>query len=133
MEKRLALVLLGKYIQVDFPCIRNLKLFKQIVDSLAFDKTTGGKVALKVESLKSQHSQLGWEYKMYQDLQGGGDSWFSLFPYLCVYIVLSSLVLTEGIPKVYWLGKEGRYQVLGIDLLIFLCVTCLLLTLELLQ
>jgi len=55
---------------------------------------TGIEVAIKLESAKSRHPQLAYEYKVYRILAGG-----------------------VGVPNVYWFGKEGDYNVMVMDIL----------------
>jgi len=55
---------------------------------------TGEEVAVKLESVKSKHPQLLYESKLYKILAGG-----------------------VGIPKIYWYGVEGDYNVMVIDIL----------------
>jgi len=54
----------------------------------------GKEVAIKLECANSGHSQLACEYRVYRDLYGG-----------------------VGIPRVYWFGKEGKYNVLVMEIL----------------
>jgi len=65
--------------------------------------TTGEEVAVKLESIKSRHPQLAYEYRLYRILQSKASSKES-----------TALV---GIPNVHWFGKEGDYNVLVLDLL----------------
>mmetsp|Transcript_28790 Transcript_28790/g.40455 ORF Transcript_28790/g.40455 Transcript_28790/m.40455 type:complete len:390 (+) Transcript_28790:27-1196(+) len=60
--------------------------------------TTGEEVAVKLESIKSRHPQLAYEYRLYRILQNKTTS-------------------KVGIPSVHWFGKEGDYNVLVLDLL----------------
>jgi serine/threonine protein kinase len=55
---------------------------------------TGEEVAVKLESAKSRHPQLSYEYRFYRVMGGTG-----------------------GIPAVRWYGREGDYNVLIMDLL----------------
>jgi len=55
---------------------------------------TGEEVAIKLESAKSRHPQLAYEYKVYRILAGG-----------------------VGVPNVHWFGKEGDYNVMVMDIL----------------
>jgi casein kinase 1 alpha len=55
---------------------------------------TGEEVAIKLESTKTRHPQLGYEYKVYRIVAGG-----------------------VGIPVVRWFGKEGDYNVLVMEIL----------------
>lgn len=61
---------------------------------LGVDKTTNQEVAVKLESQKTRHTQLLYEGRLYQTLQGG-----------------------VGIPRVYWTGVESNYNVMVMDLL----------------
>lgn len=54
----------------------------------------GSKVAIKLESIKAAHPQLHSESRVYKILSGG-----------------------PGIPKLHWMGVEGTYNVMVIDLL----------------
>lgn len=56
--------------------------------------TTKEEVAIKLESIKTRHPQLAYEYKLYRILQNH-----------------------VGIPSVHWFGQEGDYSVLVMDLL----------------
>ena len=58
------------------------------------DKITNESLAIKLESVNNKHPQLFHESKVYIALNGG-----------------------VGIPKVYWCGKQGAYNILIIDLL----------------
>ena len=51
-------------------------------------------VAIKLEPTRSRHPQLFYESKLYMALQGG-----------------------IGIPKIYWCGSQGNYNILIMDLL----------------
>eukprot|EP01134_Creolimax_fragrantissima_P000209 CFRG0209T1 len=51
-------------------------------------------VAIKLEALKSRHPQLYYESKLYKIFQGG-----------------------DGVPKLYWYGQDGEYNVMVIELL----------------
>ena len=51
-------------------------------------------VAIKLEPIKTKHPQLFYESKLYMALQGG-----------------------IGIPKIYWCGSQGNYNILIMDLL----------------
>ncbi|XP_010512404.1 PREDICTED: casein kinase 1-like protein 10 [Camelina sativa] len=55
---------------------------------------TGEEVALKLEPVKTKHPQLHYESKVYMLLQGG-----------------------TGVPHIKWLGVEGNYNCMAIDLL----------------
>jgi len=55
---------------------------------------SGNEVAIKLESVKSRHPQLNYEYKVYRLLEGG-----------------------VGLPKVHWFGREGDYNALVMDIL----------------
>jgi len=55
---------------------------------------SGEEVAIKLESMKTRHPQLAYEYKVYRILAGG-----------------------VGIPNVHWFGKEGDYNVMVLDIL----------------
>jgi len=55
---------------------------------------SGDEVAIKLETIRSRHPQLAYEYKVYRVLSGG-----------------------VGVPNVYWFGKEGDYNVMVMDLL----------------
>jgi len=55
---------------------------------------SGEEVAIKLESMKTRHPQLAYEYKVYRILSGG-----------------------VGIPNVHWFGKEGDYNVMVMDIL----------------
>jgi len=55
---------------------------------------SGDKVAIKLESVKSRHPQLAYEYRVYRLLQGG-----------------------VGLPKVHWFGREGDFNALVMDIL----------------
>ena len=57
---------------------------------------TNEEVAIKVEPVRTKHTQLLYETKMYRILAGEN---------------------VEGIPKVHWYGVEGDYNVLVFDLL----------------
>jgi casein kinase 1 len=61
---------------------------------------TGEEVAIKLESIKSRHQQLSYEYRLYRLLQGKTPGQGA-----------------TGIPNVRWFGKEGDYNVLIMDLL----------------
>merc|ERR1719262_1712123 len=58
------------------------------------NSTSGEEVAIKLESMKTRHPQLAYEYKVYRILAGG-----------------------VGIPNVHWFGKEGDYNVMVMDIL----------------
>ena len=51
-------------------------------------------VAIKMESCRSQHPQLAYEYKLYKILAGG-----------------------TGVPEVKFFGREGEWNVLVMELL----------------
>jgi len=55
---------------------------------------TGDEVAIKLESTKTRHPQLAYEYKVYRILAGG-----------------------VGVPIVRWFGKEGDYNVMVMEIL----------------
>jgi len=55
---------------------------------------TSEEVAIKLESAKTRHPQLAYEYRVYRILQGG-----------------------VGVPKVHWFGREGDYNALVMDIL----------------
>jgi len=55
---------------------------------------SGEEVAIKLESMKSRHPQLAYEYKVYRTLAGG-----------------------VGVPCVHWFGREGDYNVMVMDIL----------------
>jgi len=55
---------------------------------------TGEEVAMKLESIKTRHPQLAYEYKVYRILSGG-----------------------VGIPVVRWFGKEGDFNVMIMEIL----------------
>jgi serine/threonine protein kinase len=61
---------------------------------LGTDISTGDDVAIKLETTKSRHPQLAYEYKVYRILQGG-----------------------TGIPHVRWFGREGDFNVMVMDVL----------------
>lgn len=65
--------------------------------------TTGEEVAIKLESIKSRHPQLAYEYRLYRILQSKSTS--------------KEGTALVGIPNVHWFGKEGDYNVLVLDLL----------------
>ena len=56
--------------------------------------STGEEVGVKLENKSLKHPQLAEEYKMYCALQDG-----------------------FGIPKIYWYGSEGDYNVMVMELL----------------
>ncbi|MES1919936.1 hypothetical protein MHBO_001680 [Bonamia ostreae] len=58
------------------------------------DREKNSKVAIKMESRSGKTSQLSHEYYVYRKLEG-----------------------TEGIPKIFWYGNEGGYNILVIELL----------------
>lgn len=58
---------------------------------------TQEEIAIKLESAKTRHPQLAYEYKLYRILQSRGE--------------------IVGIPTVHWFGREGDYYVLVLDLL----------------
>ena len=62
---------------------------------------TGEEVAIKLESVKSRHPQLQYEWRLYRILQRPN----------------STSPQPIGIPSVRWFGKEGDYNVLVLDLL----------------
>jgi casein kinase 1 len=55
---------------------------------------TAEEVAIKLESVKTRHPQLAYEYKVYRILAGG-----------------------VGIPNVRWFGREGDFNVMVMDIL----------------
>eukprot|EP00434_Breviolum_minutum_P035784 symbB.v1.2.031687.t1/scaffold3706.1/size51673/1 len=55
---------------------------------------TNNEVAIKLESIKSEHPQLLYESKLYKILEGG-----------------------LGVPRIYWYGVEGDYNVMVLELL----------------
>ena len=55
---------------------------------------TNNEVAIKLESIKSEHPQLLYESKLYKILEGG-----------------------LGVPRIYWYGVEGDYNVMVFELL----------------
>mmetsp|Transcript_9401 Transcript_9401/g.13717 ORF Transcript_9401/g.13717 Transcript_9401/m.13717 type:complete len:323 (-) Transcript_9401:88-1056(-) len=57
-------------------------------------------VAIKLESTKTKHPQLLYESKIYRYLNGdpAGDA-------------------VDGVPKIWWYGQEGDYNVMAIDVL----------------
>lgn len=59
---------------------------------------TNEDVGIKLESVKSRHPQLAYEYRLYRVLQNKNGN-------------------TVGIPNVRWYGREGDYNVLVMDLL----------------
>ena len=59
---------------------------------LAWDIKTGQDVALKLEPIESQHSQLSHEHSVYKVLHD-----------------------TAGIPSMHWYGREAQYNVLILD------------------
>uniref|UniRef100_A0A6A7FSY2 non-specific serine/threonine protein kinase n=1 Tax=Hirondellea gigas TaxID=1518452 RepID=A0A6A7FSY2_9CRUS len=61
---------------------------------LGVNIVTHEEVAIKLESVKTRHPQLAYEYKLYRILAGG-----------------------VGIPGVRWFGKEGDYNVMIMDVL----------------
>jgi len=61
---------------------------------LGTDVNIGNEVAIKLESTKSRHPQLAYEYKVYRILAGG-----------------------VGVPIVKWFGKEGDYNVMVMEIL----------------
>jgi len=54
----------------------------------------GTEYAIKLETRKSRHPQLSYEYKVYRILAGGA-----------------------GVPNVHWFGREGDYNVMVMDIL----------------
>ena len=58
------------------------------------DKTTGEKVAVKLEPVKSKYPQLSYECKLYRAFANG-----------------------VNVPKLHWFGAEARYNAMAIDLL----------------
>jgi len=61
---------------------------------------TNEEVAIKLESIRSRHPQLAYEYRLYRILQNKANG-----------------APATGIPNVRWFGKEGDYNVLVLDLL----------------
>jgi len=59
-----------------------------------FDRRTGKEVAIKMEKSNAQHPQIFYEAQLYQSLGQG-----------------------EGLPRVHWCGKDGKYNLLVLDLL----------------
>ena len=59
---------------------------------------TGEEVAVKLESIKSRHPQLAYEYRLYRILQNKNGT-------------------VPGIPAVKWFGREGDFNVLVMELL----------------
>lgn len=59
---------------------------------------TGEEVAVKLESIKSRHPQLAYEYRLYRILQNKNGT-------------------VPGIPGVKWFGREGDFNVLVMELL----------------
>jgi len=59
---------------------------------------TGEEVAVKLESVKSRHPQLAYEYRLYRILQNKSGT-------------------VPGIPAVKWFGREGDFNVLVMELL----------------
>lgn len=55
---------------------------------------TGTEIAVKIEKRNSPHPQLIYESKLYKYLKGG-----------------------EGIPSIYWIGIEGDYNIMVMELL----------------
>ena len=58
------------------------------------EQWTNNEVAIKLESIKSKHPQLFYECKLYKILEGG-----------------------LGVPRIYWYGVEGDYNVMVFELL----------------
>ena len=58
------------------------------------EQWTNNEVAIKLESIKSKHPQLLYECKLYKILAGG-----------------------LGVPRIYWYGVEGDYNVMVFELL----------------
>lgn len=61
---------------------------------LGTNMNNGEEVAIKLETMKTRHPQLAYEYKVYRILAGG-----------------------EGIPNVHWFGSEGDYNVMVMEIL----------------
>ncbi|XP_071732471.1 casein kinase 1-like protein 10 [Rutidosis leptorrhynchoides] len=61
---------------------------------LGVNVQSGEEVAVKLESIKTKHAQLHYEAKLYMLLQGG-----------------------TGVPHLKWIGVEGEYNAMVIDLL----------------
>lgn len=59
---------------------------------------TGEEMAVKLESVKSRHPQLAYEYRLYRILQNKSGT-------------------VPGIPAVKWFGREGDFNVLVMELL----------------
>jgi hypothetical protein len=59
---------------------------------------SGEEVAVKLESVKSRHPQLAYEYRLYRILQNKNGT-------------------VPGIPAVKWFGREGDFNVLVMELL----------------
>lgn len=64
---------------------------------IATTTDTNKDVAVKLESVRSRHPQLAYEYKLYRLLGHNGQA--------------------PGVPKVYWFGREGDFNILVLDLL----------------
>lgn len=56
------------------------------------DNVTGKTVAIKMEPRSSKHNQLAHEFRVYERLQG-----------------------CDGIPRVFWFGRDGGYNVLVLE------------------
>ena len=61
---------------------------------LGVHKVTGQRVALKLESSRAKHPQLAKEVAVYRKLEGA-----------------------VGVPRIYWYGLEGQFNVMVMDLL----------------
>jgi casein kinase I family protein HRR25 len=73
--------------------------------------TDGEEVAIKMESVQTEHPQLHYEAKLYKQLQGGGILIF-------VSSVLNPFLISQvGIPALKWFGVEGDFNILVIELL----------------
>lgn len=64
---------------------------------LGINVVTNEEVAIKLESVKTRHAQLAYEYRLYR--------------------ILSAKQGIEGIPNVKWYGRAGDFNVLVLDLL----------------
>lgn len=88
------------------------------------------------ESVKTKHPQLHYEAKLYMLLQGGSEfldylcSLTSFFLLLLVYLFMLCILFlyeelcltliyynTAGVPHLKWIGVEGEYNAMVIDLL----------------
>lgn len=66
----------------------------------------GEEVAIKLESVQTEHPQLQYESKLYKLLQGGG---------MIACESLNDVVV--GIPNLKWFGVEGDFNVMVMELL----------------